>query len=427
MKKTVAKILAAVLALAVVVSGVGAAAAQEDSDGEQSHERVLGVRLPSVVKANESVTISVIDRGDGSPVPAASVYALTWPYPGATETAAFLYGCEFLGKTDNAGEVVHAFERPGRGLIVATKEGWGPGLARLCVKPNVMGRLAVEAPRRVKVNEPATIEVLEKGTGAGVKGADVWAVGVPGLNGTAELRGRDHAEGLLDNLRLGAGGNVTRLLESRGMHLGQTNSEGQLEHSFGEMGRYLLVATKSRYVPGCRVISVVPAQALALDIDPGRPEVGEEVRFTVTDRETGDPIAGVDMYGVGSPLSGLPGMSLGLMDGNSSSLEGLVSERGFNIGTTNENGQCEYTFDEAGGFLIVGIKDECSPALGFVRVGGWEGLDQLLPRVGHLGEESRRVDTVLGPGQWRFLGLREGLVPMSNALGVGGQHPEADR
>lgn len=427
MKGTLVRTVAAALVVAVMISGVGAAAAQEDGDGGQSNDRVLAVRLPDVVQVNDSVTISVVDRENGSPVPAASVYALTWPWPGATEMGGFWYGCEFLGKTDNAGEVVHVFDRPGRGLIVATKEGWGPGLARLCVKPDVMGRLAVEAPRRVKVNEPTMIEVLEKGTGEGVEGADVWAVGLPGLTRAAELRDPDHAEGLLENLRSGAGGNVTGLLESRGMHLGQTKSEGQLVSPFSKVGRYLLVATKSLYVPGCQVISVVPAQALALEIESSRPDVGEVVRFTVTDREMGDLVVGVDMYGIGSPFGGLLSMPLGLMDGNSSSLEGLVEEKGFHIGTTDGKGQCEYTFDEAGGFLIVGIKDECSPALGFVRVGSWEGQHELLPRVRPWGEESRRVDPVPERGQWRFLGFREGLVPMSNALGLGQQYPEADR
>jgi hypothetical protein len=387
MKKALARIGAVALVLVVVVSGFGVAMAQDETGEGQSDLKVLAVRAPGVVQVHETVTITVVDRDDGTPVPAASVYALTWPDLTASSVAGMWYGCEFLGKTDNAGEITHTFERAGRVLLVATKEGWGPGLARMTVKPNVVGKLVIESPRRAKANDPVTIKVSEKNSGDAVAGADLWAVRLPWpLNGEDVRDDTGQAEGLLEELRLSAGGNITDVLSSRGIYLGQTNGDGELVHPFSEVGVYLLVATKTGYVPGCRLIVIVPEKELALNIEPSRPDVGEEVTFTVTERGTSTPVADVDLYAVESPFRGLLRTLPGILDGNRTSLKEMLTDSGFQIGTTDGSGQCTWTFDEAGGFIIVGVKDGYIPALGFVRVGGWPGLQQLLPRAQRLGE-----------------------------------------
>jgi len=79
-------------------------------------------------------------------------------------------------------------------------------------------------------------------------------------------------------------------------------------------------------------------------------------------------------------------MPPGVAGGNATWLEEIVSDRGFQIGTTDGVGQCTWTFDEAGRWLIVGIKDGYLPALGSVRVGAWLALQQALPRTTQLGE-----------------------------------------
>jgi len=388
MKKTLARIGAVALVLVVVISGFGVAMAQDDT-GEGL--KVLAVRAPGVVQVNEAVTITVVDRADGSPVPAASVYALTWPDETAASVAGMWYGCEDLGKTDNNGEITHTFERAGRVLLIATKEGWGPGLARMTVKPDVVGKLVIEAPRRAKIYDPVTIKVSERNSGDAVAGADVWAVSLPWLQNAEGVRDDvGQAEGLLEQLRLNAGGNITDVLNSRGVHLGQTNGDGEVVHPFDAVGVYLLVATKSGYAPGCRLILIVPEKELALDIEPSRPDVGEEVTFTVTEHGTGTPVADVDLYALESPFTGLMPTMPGLMGGNTTSLEEMLSDSGFQIGTTDGSGQCTWAFDEAGGFIIVGVKDGYVPAVGFVRVGGWRGLQQLLPRTTQLDEAAGR-------------------------------------
>jgi len=385
MKRTLARVGAVALVLVVVISGFALAKAQEDPG--PSGLKVLGVRAPNIVRVGETVTISVVDREDGSPVPAASVYALTWPHVTASGVTRMWYNCEFLDTTDSNGEVAHNFESAGPVLLVATKEGWGPGLAWMMVRPAVIGKLVVEAPGRAKVDELVTIRVWEKGSGDAVSAADLWAVPLAWPLRTQGIRdGERQVEGILEELGVGAQGNITDVLSRRGMHLGQTDDDGVLEHPFGEVGAYLLVATKTAYAPGWRLILIVPQSALALDIDPGRPDVGEQVTFTVTERGTDTPVADVDVYAIGSPFADLMPMLPGVVGGNATWLADMVGDRGFQIGTTDGGGQCTWTFDEAGRWLIVGIKEGYLPALGSVRVGGWLALQQALPRTARLGE-----------------------------------------
>jgi len=363
------------------------------------------------VKANEPVTITVTDRNRGTPVPAASVYALTWPELNASDAADLApsrtYNSEFLGRTNSDGEVVHAFDRIGRVLIVATKEGWGPGLARLAVKPDLRGRLAIRAPRRAAVNEPVTIGVVEKRSGEAVPGADAWAINLPELISTQEIiPSTGDLKALFDEIKGEGSGNITELLNSRGEYLGRTNNEGELEHTFTDVGRYLLVTTKSGYAPGFKAIAIVTDKALAIKAEPRRVDVGEDVTFTAMTRGTSTPVAGVDLYALGIPFLNPLQMSLREMKADGVSLEQMAIDNGMYIGTTNENGQATYQFQEEGIYLIVGIKDGYVPGVTFVAVGQFSGLRQMfpfpqlkrfegefgpkgeLPRVGPFGEHS---------------------------------------
>ncbi len=415
-KKTVARIGAVALVMAVVISSVGLAMAQGNGEEGQSDVKVLAVRVPGVVQVNEPVTIAVTDREDGSPVPAASVYALRWPYPGVSDVAGPRYGCEFLGKTDNAGEVVHAFDKVGGVLIVATKEGWGPGLARLKVKPNLTGRLAVEAPRRAEVNDPVTIGVHEKNSGDAVAEADVWAVDLPGWTSVDGIRTPGHTEGLLEELR--EGGNITDLLDSRGMYLDQTNVDGELEYAFSEIGWYVLVATKSGYAPGCRLTTIVPDKAIVLQAEPKRPDVGEDVTFTAKTRGTGSPVEGVALYAVGAPFADFLPASVAAITGGTESLEQWAAGHGFYIGTTNGNGQFVCAFEEDGAYLIVGVKDGYAPGFAFVRVGQWSEPGQLLPQLKKSGEELGRSGPALESRRLQGLSLLERVLPAMKATGL---------
>jgi hypothetical protein len=139
--------------------------------------------------------------------------------------------------------------------------------------------------------------------------------------------------------------------------------------------------------------------------------VGEDVTFTVRSRGSGDPVGGVDLYAIGPPLKGFLPAPSGAMDADSSTLETLVRENGFFIGTTNERGEYVHAFDEAGGFVIVGIKAGYSPALGFVRVGDWSGLGQFLPSREGAGGETRRSGPAMEDRRFGGMGVLDKLAP----------------
>ena len=118
MKNSLTKIAAVILVVAVIIAGIGVAAAQSEGLDNGSEVRVLAVELPGLVEVDTPVTIKVTDRESGTPVPAVSVYALTWPDWAVVDIAGTapsgMYNCEFLGKTTNGGTVAHTFDGAGR-------------------------------------------------------------------------------------------------------------------------------------------------------------------------------------------------------------------------------------------------------------------------------------------------------------------------
>jgi len=400
MKNSLTKIAAVILVVAVIIVGIGVAAAQGDGLDNGSEVRVLAVEVPGLVEVDTPVIIKVTDRESGTPVSAVSVYALTWPILTVTDMAGVIpsgmYNSEFLGKTMNDGTVVHSFDSVGRVLIVATKEQWGPGLARLTVKPYLEGKLVVRAPIRAKVDEPVTIGVVERENGEAVAGADVWAIKRPfhslteGIDTQAE-----EIKGLIEGIGGNEGGNFTEILAGIAEHLGQTNNNGELKHAFGEVGRYLLVATMNGYVPGFKVITIVADKALVIKADPRRADIAEDVVFTAKTRGAGTPVADVDLYALGFPFPNTNLTDLRAMS-TEGTLEQMAIDSGTFMGTTNEDGQWTYQFQEEGVYLVVGIKDSYIPGITFVCIGQFDGLRELLPfpQIKRFGEGVDRDEAI---------------------------------
>ncbi|MCJ7521362.1 MAG: hypothetical protein MUP21_03995, partial [Dehalococcoidia bacterium] len=152
MRKALLKVAAAVLVIIVFISALGVAVAQEEGDVIQPEVPVLTVQAADVVRVGEEVVFKVAERASHMPAAGASVYAVSWPVVAVSNVADAdwtpAYNCELIGETDDAGEVVHVFDKVGKRLIVATEEGYGPGLARLIVKPALNDRLVIRAPGR---------------------------------------------------------------------------------------------------------------------------------------------------------------------------------------------------------------------------------------------------------------------------------------
>jgi hypothetical protein len=377
------RITTVILVIAVTVSGIGVSVAQDIGTDVQ----VLAVKTPQTVEVNAPARIMVTDRVTGAPVPAASVYALTWPHLSFNDVARMIltpaYDCEFLGKTTNDGSVEHTFDRVGRVLVLATKEQWGPGLASLMVKLQLTGKLAINAPTRAPKGDSVTIGVAERSSGEQVSGADVWAIKLPSR---CLYLGIDRPFGEINQMIKGLSendgnnsGNITHIIESIGEYLDQTDSRGEAEWIFDEVGMYLLVAIKSEYVPGFQVIAIVEDNALVIAAKPMMADIGEGMTFTAKTKGTGTPVEGVDLHII--KPSWLRSGTINLKDIGKAgkALEQMTIESGEYIGTTDENGQWIYQFQEEGIYLVVGIKEGYVTGITTVNIGQFGGLRQLLP------------------------------------------------
>jgi hypothetical protein len=201
-----------------------------------------------------------------------------------------------LGDTGSDGVVTAAFERPGRFLIITAKEGYVPALARLNVKPDLTGKLEIKAPRRAEVNQPVPLTILDRSSGDGVPEADVWAVRLPiRFTHDDQIPSISNARGLLEELRGLSDGEPADVLNRLGMHLGQTGDDGTLTATFNDVGAYLLVSTKSGYIPAIKTIVIASDMALAIRV-PRWITVDEDVTIKVVTRGTATPVEDVEVY-----------------------------------------------------------------------------------------------------------------------------------
>jgi hypothetical protein len=202
-------------------------------------------------------------------------------------------------------------------------------------------------------------------------------------------------KGLVEGIGGNDGGNITEIMAGIAEHLGQTNNNGELEHVFGDVGRYLLVATKDGYVPGCRVIAIVADKALVITADPRRADIAEDVVFTAKTRGMGTPVADVDLYALELPFSISNITDLREMSAEGT-LEKMAIDSGMYIGTTNEDGQWIYQFQEEGVYLVVGVKDNYIPGITFVCIGQYDSLKDLVPfpQIKRFGEGDDREEAI---------------------------------
>ena len=413
MKGILSRIVAVILAAMVAISSIGVAVAQEETELVESDAfvRVLAVSVPRSAQVDEQITISVTDRVTGVAVEGAGVYAIGWRMGSLlnievdeTADSPWGYSCQFLGETDGSGVVVHTFSRVGRYLIVATMDEYGPGLALLNVRPSVLGRLQIVAPGRSAVDQPVTIRIVERNGGGNVSEADVWAIKMP-----ARISAYDWDFSRIDNdarklLEESEDGDVKALLERIGEYLGETGEDGGLTHTFTEVGRYLLLSTKSGYVPGIESITIVADKTLAIKA-PRSVDTGEEVILKTVTRGTGTPVAGVDLYALRTVSGGFRSLDIGDIEAAGPSMKGWVVEKGEHLGTTNDSGELKHQFSEAGIYLVIGDRDGYVPGFTVLWVGQSvglknvvpqaEGLKQLLPRIDGLRRLSPRVEGFL--------------------------------
>ncbi len=251
--------------------------------------------------------------------------------------------------------------------------------------------LVIRAPQVAYVGQEVTIGVFERGTGAPVGGAFVFALS------------RDNAEALqaeISTLREDStaaeaeGVDYQTLAEAYGELIGITGNNGEVYHAFDEAGWYLLLAVKGGYYPGFAPIAIRPVvKALGIKA-PQNARVGEEVTITVFERGTQQPAEGALVFAVS------PGAAEALqaemttiredttIDAASIDYEELAGRYGELIGITDEFGEVHHAFDQAGRYLLIAVKPGYLP--GFARIAVWPVVKALgikAPNTAQVGEE----------------------------------------
>ena len=211
--------------------------------------RALGIKVPDSGLAGEPIDMYVYDRNTGAGVPQAGVWAVSpAAIPVLTTSnqdtvASIMQNGQFIGWTDTTGKLTFKMEKPGQYLLVAVKNGYNPGFAKINIKESKT--LVVKAPTVVKVLEPVSIRVLEKSVltvEIPVAKAGVWAISV---NDVATL----------DNTV-----DYAAIAQKYGVFLGWTDETGYVNPtpSFHRPGKFWLVSIKEGYQSGFSVIKVEP-------------------------------------------------------------------------------------------------------------------------------------------------------------------------
>jgi len=103
--------------------------------------KALAIRAPDVARVGQLVSITVVEKYIGVPVPKAGVWAVdVKDIQNDTNNAeAYVSLAEkhghFLGWTDRNGNVFHRFREAGRYVLVAVKDGLIPGFDRITILP----------------------------------------------------------------------------------------------------------------------------------------------------------------------------------------------------------------------------------------------------------------------------------------------------
>jgi hypothetical protein len=350
----------------------------------------LAIVAPRLAFVGQEISMTTFLRVNQEPFPGAGVWALTQEEADILraemealreegdnivmetdfEALVSIRG-EFLGRTGEDGKLYHTFNESGRYHLVAAKKGYLPGFTGMNVRetPRALG---VEAPKQAKPAEEITISAFQRVSEEPVEGAGIWALT------------RDKVEVLREELQaLREDTSVTdeekdyeAVVNVHGFFLGNTNEGGELNYAFEEAGGYLLVAVKRGYHPGFAPIGIrsIP-NALALRVPWMVPE-GNDVTMAVVDRINQEAVEGAGIWALTrDKMEVLREEMTSLREDTSiaaeeKDYESLVGVHGSFLGRTNENGELNHNFDQAGAYLLVTVKRGYIPGFAPIFVRG---------------------------------------------------------
>lgn len=359
-----------------------------------SGQKALGIKVPDKADVNQPVTMTVFERQTSQVLPGARIYALrigdvfaAIPAEKPTTTILTLQPTSvaldasvdadtvktkgtFLGETDNNGQLVHSFDRAGHYVLLAIKDEYSPGFARISIGPASQKALTIRAPDWADVGKPVNMGVFERNTSQPAPKAAVYAlrlgdVIIPQVvNSTTKTEPVAVVE--VEN---------AETIKSKGLLIGYTDDKGMLTHSFEKTGRYVLAAIKDDYQPGFARINIILAVQKAIGIKvPDRAEAGKPTDIVTYDRNNYQPVPRAAVYAlrIGEPDGPIPVPFESLIKPEATSPAEAeknaadVRMKGIFLGYTNENAHLVYTFEKPGHYLLVAIKENYLP--GFARI-----------------------------------------------------------
>ena len=253
------------------------------------------------------------------------------------------------------------------------------------------GALAIIAPWTVPVGKEFTVRAFLRENQEPFPGAGVWAINQDTDQALKEELSQLRQDyGPTDEEK-----DYESILNVHGIFLGRTGGDGRLACTFEQAGKYILVAARNGYLPGCTHITArLTVKALGIQA-PKRTPVGEEITIAVFARITQDAVQGAGIWAVTRDnVEVLKQEAQALKDDTSLSdeekdYEALVDGYGFFLGITDTHGKLEYTFEEAGGYLLVAVKMGYFP--GFAPLVVYDmpkalGIKATPPRT-HVGKE----------------------------------------
>jgi len=352
----------------------------------------LMIKVNITVEMGQPSTITVFNRPSHETIAGAPVYAIKTSGrvgpadPGNYTTLAgeleALMGSDgiLIGTTGSDGTLSAVLAEAGRYLLVATKDGFIPGFARLQVKEvkedGQKLRLNLQAPASSPVGQQVTIKVTYGISGQAVENATVSAfkaanqlpptikpAPVPVENGTATqtIIGQQ-VPIMIDAEQEDA---LAGRLGKKEIILGSSNSAGEVTYTFNDPGTYMLLVRKSGYLPGARRINIRSSTILtALEIKAAiNLTTGQSSAIQVTDKKSGQPVEGAAVYSLKVENNGyIKQMPPTANNFKATIVRALndadsVRKKGVLVGNTDSAGQVSYSFPSPGQYMLAAFKD----------------------------------------------------------------------
>ncbi len=355
--------------------------------------KALGIRAPRVAYVDTDVTMTVFDRFTNDPIQGAGVWAffrenaetfkgkissiraevkdtaIDYDY----ESLMNIYG-EFLGRTNDEGQLTNEFEEIGKYVLVTWKPEYWPGFAQITIKEKRLA-LAIRAPRVAFVDKEITMTVYERpGTietdvaPITIEGAGIWALSTTSAE---ELKKEIESMKTADET-LAIENDYESLMNFYGEFLGRTDENGKLKHAFTQTDDYVLVTWKQGYWPDYARLTVRELPK-ALGIEAHRvAQVDEDVTMKVFQRGTENPVGGAHMWAFSleqtdslrSTVSDMKSKNTDALD-----YDAIASDAGGTyIGQTNNDGELTHVFEGDGRYLLLTFKDGYWPGFGWIKI-----------------------------------------------------------